>query len=927
MNDIRKLWLALCCASAVGIASAAGGAAQPLSWSGGLRPLEQIAASTFAELDIAQVAAEDAQRELDGRPHRFAIPHDVSIDSAHAGTWEQHADRSIWRYRVKAAGAASLNFGFTQFHLPTSAHLYVYDAQHRQVAGPYDANKKNPHGQLWTPVIAADDVVIELDVASAHRNQVELVLGRINQGYRGLGRATKGYQQPDLGQSKGGKTVCSPEQINSGTCNMDVACLDESDPWNDPRRAVGAITLGGSDDCTGSLINNTANDRRMLFITASHCELTAASSPSVVVYWNYEWPTCRTPGSAASGQSNPPDPNMTNSGATYLANTPSPFDSGCNSSNNTKCSDNTLVELDDPANPDFNLYWEGWDRRTIAAACSQSDSDPASTDGLCASIHHPAVDEKRITFVARDLEVGGITNGVNTHWHAYWDPNPPILPNIPSPQPATVPPGVTEPGSSGSPLYTADKRLVGVLSGGPSACGATGENLSDFYGQLALAWDGLGTPTTRLKDYLDPLGGAPDFIDGLGMSPFQLAVDPVSVAVCASATSATIAVSVSADPGFSDAVALSASGEPAGSTATFAPASVTPPADASLVIGALAGATPGSYQLTVTGTSGADSVSKTVPFTLNGAAPAAATLTSPADGASAIPTAPTLSWSVAGSSGPTDYLVEIATDAAFGAIVFSQSVRDATSIVVAPPLTSSTTYYWRVTAGNACGTAAVSATFQFRTLTAPGDCEAPTQPTTVFSDDIENGGNGWSTDGGSGASNWTISTARPYSGTHAWYADDIDSISDQRLLSPVIALPTGQNPLTLQFQNWREIEASSSGCFDGGIVEASTDGTTFTQVPNSAIISGGSYDGVISSQYDNPLATLSAWCTNTARPYEDGPVRVDVTSYAGQNVQFRFRLGTDNSTSHEGWYVDDVSVSSCSASTEVIFTNGFETTP
>ncbi|HJT97351.1 MAG TPA: hypothetical protein VJ696_03480, partial [Rhodanobacteraceae bacterium] len=542
---IRMGWLV---GLLLGSASALAASARPTpeSWSGAWKAPDRIESRHYDALDLAAVAAEDAAREVAGGPHRFAVPHDTALDIRDVGTWEESGATSIWRYRITADKAASLNVGFTRFHVPPTARLYLYDTAHKQVAGPYDAAHNEPHAQLWTPIIASSDVVIELDVATAERNQVELVIGRIGQGYRGFGTASKGYHQPDLGQPKeaAGKT-CSPNEVLSGRCNMDVACLDENDPWNDPRRAVGAIQLGGSDDCTGSLVNNTAGDRRMLFITASHCGLTQGSSPSVVAYWNYEWPTCRTPGSTESGQSNPPDPNIASSGASFLAATGNPF-GACSG---PTCSDNTLVEFDEAPDPEWNLFWEGWDRRTIGATCA-APGDPASTAGLCASIHHPNVDEKRITFVERNLEVGGISGGTGTHWHAYWDPTPPILPNIVDP-PDPLPPGVTEPGSSGSPLFTADKRLVGVLSGGPSACGATGENLSDFYGQLALAWEGTGTPTTRLKDYLDPLGTAPDFIDGVGMSPFTLALDPPSVAVCASAGSVDIDVAVAADDGFS----------------------------------------------------------------------------------------------------------------------------------------------------------------------------------------------------------------------------------------------------------------------------------------------------------------------------------------------------------------------------------------
>jgi len=115
-----------------------------------------------------------------------------------------------------------------------------------------------------------------------------------------------------------------------------------------------------------------------------------------------------------------------------------------------------------------------------------------------------------------------IVGATGVHWQANWDPTPPILANIAAPQPTFLPPGVTEPGSSGSPLYNASRRLVGVLSGGPSQCGATGASLADQYGKLAHAWDGLGTPTTRLRDHLDPGNTGTLFIDGIGSLPLDL---------------------------------------------------------------------------------------------------------------------------------------------------------------------------------------------------------------------------------------------------------------------------------------------------------------------------------------------------------------------------------------------------------------------
>ena len=473
----------------------------PRSWTlDGQRSIEALETSRYQALDLDLLAAEDELNEALGRPPRFAVARQTAITPLSAGNWIESADGiSIWRYRVQADGAVSLNFGFRNVSMPDGARLYVYsvDAALRgeddrfEVIGPYGAEINEPHREFWTPIVTADDVVIELNVPTRLQNLVSLELAQIGQGYRGLGQAALGYRQAGFGIGEGKTSACVGKMAEgggrSGSCNMDVACLAPDDPWNDPRRSVGAMTVGGTDTCTGSLVNNTANDRRMLFMTATHCGLTAGSAPSLVVYWNYEWPTCRTPGDPVGSQVNPPDPSQTNSGAAFIAATQNPF-SGASCTSPGNCSDVTLLELDDPANPLFELFWSGWDRRTTSAATACGPQGAAgSTDGLCASIHHPGVDEKRITFVEQDFFVDNIANAQGVHWRARWHTDPPVVAGIPAPQPSSIPPGVTEPGSSGSPLYTAEQRFIGVLSGGPAFCGATGASLSDLYGQLAHA--------------------------------------------------------------------------------------------------------------------------------------------------------------------------------------------------------------------------------------------------------------------------------------------------------------------------------------------------------------------------------------------------------------------------------------------------------
>jgi lysyl endopeptidase len=59
--------------------------------------------------------------------------------------------------------------------------------------------------------------------------------------------------------------------------------------------------------------------------------------------------------------------------------------------------------------------------------------------------------------------------------------------------------GITEGGSSGSPLFDQNHRVVGQLGGGPSSCTATAACRQDAYGRFDNSWTGGGTNATEVK--------------------------------------------------------------------------------------------------------------------------------------------------------------------------------------------------------------------------------------------------------------------------------------------------------------------------------------------------------------------------------------------------------------------------------------------
>ena len=395
---------------------------------------------------------------------------------------------------------------------------------------------------------------------------------------------------------------------------------------------------------------------------------------------------------------------------------------------------------------------------------------------------------------------------------------------------------------------------------------------------------------------------------------FTLAVTPPDLSVC-SPLDAIYTVDVGSLQGFTDPVTLSVSGEPGGTTAVFNVNPVNPPGASLLTIGNTVAAAPGHYDLTVTGTASTGPKSRIVGLDVFTAAVGAPTLTSPANGAVDIDPQPTFTWQAVAQA--RTYMIEIATDPGFGNIVESADDLTATSYTPGTPLDSSTEYFWRVWAENGCGVGAFSATWSFTVRPAPGDCPPGIAPNTVYFDDMESGAPGWSHTGT--GDTWALSGSQTISGVNAWHAEDVSSLTDQYLDSPDVVLPTGEAPLSLRYWNWQLIEAGGTGCFDGGVLELSTDGGgSWTRLESELLTD--LYDGEVDSGFSSPIAGDNAWCGDPQDWFES---IVDLDPWAGLTVRFRYRLATDASVGREGWYVDDVEVQSCTGSS-LIFADGFE---
>ena len=263
----------------------------------------------------------------------------------------------------------------------------------------------------------------------------------------------------------------------SGACNMNVNCVDGL-PWQQQINSAIMLVSGSNGFCSGALINNVLNDGKPYVLTANHCY----SDPTNWIFrFNWQSADCNNPAASPSFQSL--------SGAVLRSRrTPSDF---CLVEITGGLVGNTI-----PLN--YAPYFSGW---------NNADAAPASS----VSIHHPSGDIKKISFDdAPAVSSQGMgSSEANSTWTVEWDRNT-----------------TTEGGSSGSPLFDQNHRIIGQLWGGGASC----SNLSspDYYGRVRSSWEPVNSNSTnQLKFWLDPNNSGAEFIDGYDpTNATPVAVDP-----------------------------------------------------------------------------------------------------------------------------------------------------------------------------------------------------------------------------------------------------------------------------------------------------------------------------------------------------------------------------------------------------------------
>ena len=381
---------------------------------------------------------------------RHGVEAGINLGLDNAGQWTTLPDGGrLWRLRLEAPGAQSINLLYDDFFLPDGAQLFLYTDSRRHVLGPFTVAHNLLHGGFATDLLPGEATTLEYYEPAGVAASARLRVASLIYGFRALpGTAAKQQGNPYAPSA----LACSITAGSQAAVTSEAPC-DAGAGWEAEASAVVRIVQGGN-TCSGVLLNNAAQDETLYVLTAHHCQ-----TPNVgdVVDWvfqfNYESSTCADPAEY------PIPPSIT--GATVVA-----------AEDMTHNADFTLLRLDGPLSEEANLLLAGW---------SIEDVVPPRTTVLA----HPRGDIKKITF-----DDDAPWQYLDYHWISTFDR------------------GTIEIGSSGGPLFDQARRVIGFTSYGytlnHTTCSGGDDNEAMVgFPRLAYIWD-RGAAGERISDFLDP---------------------------------------------------------------------------------------------------------------------------------------------------------------------------------------------------------------------------------------------------------------------------------------------------------------------------------------------------------------------------------------------------------------------------------------
>ena len=433
------------------------------------------------ELQIPAPSVSEIQAAVNTNKSKYSVGilKSVYLNAENAGTWVQYPDGSkSWFLKITCKDAIGLTLHYNNLFIPQGGSLFLYNENKNHIIGKFTSSRNFNNPITHTQIVEGESTIIEYHEPKGTKEKLSISINQLGYIFRGFEDYLSHFNSEKLNNL----TKADP-------CQVDVACSPENNGWSAQIDAVVHFTFIQQNYiyvCSASVINNTAQDCTPYILTAWHCGDHSANQnlSGYTWYWNYQKTSCQP----NNNGTNPSKGNETMVNGTVRSTSGSGTLNNPPGNNQLAGSDFTLIELSNNIPTSYNAYYAGWDR-----------SNSSASSGV--SIHHPAGSAKKISTFTSSLSNTTYNGGAyNAHWAVNWSAT-------------TNGHGVTEGGSSGSPIFNQSKRIVGQLSGGSSTCNFP--NYSDLYGKMSENWTSNGTSNgAQLASWLDPTNSNATYMDG-----------------------------------------------------------------------------------------------------------------------------------------------------------------------------------------------------------------------------------------------------------------------------------------------------------------------------------------------------------------------------------------------------------------------------
>lgn len=373
---------------------------------------------------------------------------------------------NLWLLKIHSPDAFSINLIYNRFNLGKGSKFFIYNENREMTLGAFTPEVSNNPYNEFVTTLVRGNTIVLEYYEPVSSDDGVIHISKVIHGYV--------------------NTFVSDRNGTSADCIDDIMCALGKN-WQSEAQAVVMLLVNWNTAlCSGCLVNNTNNDFKPYVLTARHCFYdqnggVQTTNPATTIYRFFYWNS-----NCGSGS---PTTIREITGATLRAHYAS--------------TDMALVELNTQPPNTWPLYFAGWDR-TIAPVQNAT------------GIHHPKGDVMKINYEQHQITNHDYVSSSGQFFQLW---------RVPDFEYGTI-----QLGSSGSPLFNQNHRIVGQLSGlhpnNPcSYLTGNNENICNCnnpwadYGRFNISWTGGNTSGTRLSDYLSPGSGSqPPYLDGIPYS-------------------------------------------------------------------------------------------------------------------------------------------------------------------------------------------------------------------------------------------------------------------------------------------------------------------------------------------------------------------------------------------------------------------------